>query len=203
MPILGLPEHITSDSHSGFASNAFAIVLKMLGVQKHKLQPREVKGGVAIVEREHLPLNQALADRFATGNIVDAKSFELYVVLATVMSTQVARPGHSSPFELWCGQPGNTLSRLTVYNAKDEEMEILDTRDTKYVRQVSKQIEQLLSYEMVLRDEAARRDNLRRDNMNGQFVLATQFDLKIGDLVSYDGTKWKLIAVYGPVGTQQ
>ena len=97
MPIMGLPEHVTSDSHSGFASNTFATVLKMLGVQKHKLQPREAKGGVAIVERKHLPLNQVLADGFATGNIVDAKSFELYVALITVRSTQVARPGHSRP----------------------------------------------------------------------------------------------------------
>ena len=146
-------------------------------------------------------MNQVLADGFATGSIVDAKSFELYVALATVRSTQVARPGHSSSFELWCGQPANTLIRLAVYKAKDEEIEMLDTSDEKYVKQVSKQIEQLLSYEMVLRDETARRNNLRRDKMNGQFVLATQFDPKIGDLVSYDGTKWKLTAVDGPVGS--
>ena len=50
-------------------------------------------------------MHQVLADGFATGSIADAKSFELYVALATVRSTQVARPGHSSPFELWCGQP--------------------------------------------------------------------------------------------------
>ena len=44
-----LPEHVTSDSHSGFASSTFATILKMMGVQKHKLQPREAKGGVVIV----------------------------------------------------------------------------------------------------------------------------------------------------------
>ena len=32
-------------------------------------------------------------------------------------------------------------------------------------------------------------------------MLATQFDLTIGDLVSYDGTKWKLTTVDGPVGS--
>ena len=59
------------------------------------------------MERKHLPLNQVLADGFATGNIVDAKSFELYVALATVRSTQVARPGHSSPFELCMVRPAS------------------------------------------------------------------------------------------------
>ena len=80
----------------------------MPGVKKHKLQPREAKRGVAIVERKHLPLNQVLADGFATENIVDTKSFELYAAMTAVRSTQIARPGHSSPFELWCGQPANT-----------------------------------------------------------------------------------------------
>ena len=41
----------------------------------------------------------------------------------------------------WCGQPANTLSRLAVYKAKDEEMKILDASDENYVRQVNKQIE--------------------------------------------------------------
>ena len=49
VPIIGLPEHVTSDSHSGSASNTITTLLKMLGVQKHKLQPREAKGVVAIV----------------------------------------------------------------------------------------------------------------------------------------------------------
>ena len=43
VPVIGLPDHVTSDSHSGFASATFAIVLKMLGVKKHKLQPREAE----------------------------------------------------------------------------------------------------------------------------------------------------------------
>ena len=88
-----------------------------------------------------------------------------------------------------------------MYKADEGDIEQLEIGDANYVKMVSAQITELLSYEMVLRDETARRNNLRRDKMNGQFVLATQFDLKVGDQVSYDGKKWKIAGVDGPVGS--
>ena len=57
---MGVPELFITDGHPGFASHVMKVFLGLLGVKEHQIKAREAKGGVATVERKHLPLNQVL-----------------------------------------------------------------------------------------------------------------------------------------------
>ena len=92
VPFLGVPELFITDGHPGFASEAMKIFLGLLGVKEHQKKAREAKGGVAIVERKHLPLNQVLQNGFAMGDINCAEDFEMYIAMANVRALQSAKP---------------------------------------------------------------------------------------------------------------
>jgi hypothetical protein len=202
VPFLGVPELFITDGHPGFASEVMRVFLGLLGVKEHQKKAREAKGGVAIVERKHLPLNQVLQNGFAMGDINCEEDFEMYIAMANVRALQSAKPGRTSPFELWSGQEASTVQRLILRPEEEVQVPtaILESEEGPFLEQLRSRCEDLLAYEMALRDEVARTNVTRRFKEHGQHALSTCFDLRVGDKCSLDGQPYVLVTVEGPPG---
>ena len=154
------------------------------------------------MERKHLPLNQVLQNGFAMGDINCEEDFEMYIALANIRVLQSAKPGRTSPFELWSGQEASTVQRLVLRPETEVEVpdEIAESEEGYFLGQVRSRCEDLLAYEMALRDEVARTNVTRRFKELGQHALSTCFDIRVGDKCSLDGQQYELVSVEGPPG---
>ena len=168
MPEMAVPEVIITDPGSGFASEVMACVYKILGVKERQVKERGAKGPVSVVEAKHRILNIVLSDGFASGSIKDARSFRVFTKFAQIRETQTARAGHVSQYELWCGQAPNTAESLIIASAEGVEMPTtISSKDQEAVQMIAQQCGRLVQYELELRDEKARANNMRRDIAEG------------------------------------
>lgn len=71
------------------------------------------------------------------------------------------------------------------------------------VRLISDQCKQLVSFEMEMRDEKARGNNMRRDIKEGVAPQVTRFDLIVGEQISCDGKKVRIMELTGQGGVLQ
>jgi hypothetical protein len=136
------------------------------------------------------------------GDINCAEDFEMYIAMANVRALQSAKPGRTSPFELWCGQEASTVQRLILRPEEETQVpaEILASEEGQFLEQIRSRCEDLLAYEMALRDDVARTNVTRRFKEHGQHALSTCFDLRVGDKCSLDGQQFLLVSVEGPPG---
>lgn len=204
VPENGVPAMFISDPGSGFASEVMACLMKLVGVKKHDVKERNAKGPVSVVERKHRGLNVCLDDAVAVGRITCRREFRLVCKEAQSKENQYARPGHSSHFELWTGQrPRTVQSLVTVAEEMDSLPKVMSTSDREQVEKIKEHCERLVKYEFEIRDEVARANNLRRDKELGVSPQVTRFDLRVGDMVNYDGNKAEVMELAGPPGQPQ
>ena len=195
MPYMGAPVHIVSDSHPGFASEVFTHMCKLMGINGKEMAARAAKGKVAKVERRHGPLSLCLADGFASGKIRSREDFEVYLSTARIKVNHTSQPGRISPHQLMTGQPARSVqewSRMqeTLVMPANIEQDGVDLSEM-----ITEQCKYLLQYELLCRDEKARRNATRRNSVASKSSMKTEYDLRIGDEVSYDGKRYKLEAV--------
>ena len=60
---------------------------------------------------------------------------------------------------------------------------------------ITEQCKYVLQFELLCRDEKARRNATRRNSVASKSSMKTECDLRVGDEVSYDGKRYKLEAV--------
>jgi hypothetical protein len=106
-----------------------------------------------------------------------------------------------SQYELWCGQAPNTVESLIT--AGKQEVVIppsISSDDLEVAQMVADQCRSLVMYELEMRDEKARGNNMRRDVKEGVAPQVTRFDLRIQEEVSYDGKKVTIKELTGQGG---
>ena len=68
--------------------------------------------------------------------------------------------------------------------------------DTEFVKRLEELVKDFTEYELVMRDEVARKNALRRDKSNQQ---TRDVDIKEGNVMSYQGKKVEIMALHGEV----
>jgi hypothetical protein len=197
--IYSMPKLLISDAHPGFASETMACVRQILGIKDHKVNPREAKGSTAMLERRHLPLQLVMADGFAKGDINSRADLDMYLSMATIRVNQSAQPGRASPYELWSGQEPTTIRSLALHQGELAVPKTLNADDSVFVNKLKRRLEDMLAYDIEMRDEVSRKNAMRRDKADQQ-TNKTKFDLRVGDKVSYEGAPWTLQSVTGDGG---
>ena len=150
------------------------------------MNPREAKGSTAMLERRHLPLQLVMAGGFAKGDINSRADLDMYLSMATIRVNQSAQPGRVSPYELWSGQEPTTIRSLTLHQGELAVPKTLNADDSVFVNKLKRRLEDMLAYDIEMRDEVSRKNAMRRDKAD-QHTNNTKIDLRVGDKVSYEG----------------
>lgn len=96
---------------------------------------------------------------------------------------------------------GDRPTRRTVEEQPEEENEAFHMKDTRGKAQVIfKHAEEKVMQNVLKRDRTARDNILSRQRKNSKSPYAVDFQLAVGDEVSYDGVLHKIKAVNGPPG---
>ena len=183
-----MPRLLISDVHPRFASSCMSCVRQILGIKDHKINPREAKGSTAMLERRHLSLQLVIADGFAKGDINSRSDLEMCLALAMIRVNHGAAPGRASPFELWSGQEPTTVRSLAMHQEEVDIPPSMADDDKAFLVNLKRRLDDMLGYDIEVRDEVARKNAMRRDKAE-QSTNKTSFDLRIGDSdsVSYEG----------------
>jgi hypothetical protein len=105
---------------------------------------------------------------------------------------------------MWCGQAPSTAENLIIASKEDVVIpDSISSDDMEIVQLISDQCKQLVSFELEMRDEKARGNNMRRDIKEGVAPQVTRFDLIVGEQVSYDGKKVRIVELTGQGGVSQ
>ena len=195
LPYMGAPVHIVSDSHPGFASEVFTHMCKLMGINGKEMAARAAKGKVAKVERRHGPLSLCLADGFASGKIRSREDFEIYLSTARIKVNHTSQPGRISPHQLMTGQPARSVQEWSRMQETLVMPEKIGKEGMDLAEMITEQCKYLLQFELLCRDEKARRNATRRNSVASKSSMKTEYDLRVGDEVSYDGKRYKLEAV--------
>lgn len=94
-------------------------------------------------------------------------------------------------------------SLITAAKGDVEIPNTIGQDDLEVVEMVAEQCDRLVAFEMELRDEKARVNNMRRDIQEGVAPQVTRFDLRLGDKVSLDGRTVTITALTGQEGVSQ
>ena len=89
----GVPDMLTTDPHSGFASDIMAEIMRTVGIREHDKAATRAEGKVAIVERSNELLRSVSDVGFAKGDIHDKRSFVMYLSFEMQKRDFVQKPG--------------------------------------------------------------------------------------------------------------
>ena len=109
----------------------------------------------------------------------------------------VAYPGRIAPVMLWSGQMANTVKNMV---SAREGVDVPDSLkdETGFVTQLQGLVAEFMLQEMLARDEVSRSNAMRRDKADQKIQKRDVYH--VGDVVSHNGVKWKIVELCGEIG---
>ena len=197
IPQFSIPLVIVSDSEPAFASEVMQELAKIFGVKEWDFGPVSSPQHHAKIERRVEPYNRAIKGAIAAGIITCRRTVEVVLTSALITQTQLLVTYGSTAFTRRTGAVpcthrelySSTLETNVELKTKVEEDEPVLTALQFYVNE-------LCDWHQEVRDMAHRKTLYPKLPAIAK-QLGTDFYLVEGDVVSYRGEKWLLLAVTG------
>ena len=183
-PFFGVPMVFRSDKGSAFTSDLMQRVSQALGVHGWDLSAPNNPTHHSGVERRNRVMEHYLDVGISNGDITNAAALERYCAAATATcNLEYAFNGHTV-FEYVTGATPRTHNNVIIRPVVDDVP--LRDLDQEFIDSLRTVLAIRVDSARLLRDEDARESNLRRTaaKVRGRH---TEFDLRPGDKVSYDG----------------
>ena len=199
--IYGVPKILQSDSGSGFCSEVFNLMCRLLGIKAHDTSARAQKGTAAKAERANAYVRRM--ERIMTANgQVSATHLHMYCASIEIAANQqTLTSGFTSHERLFAQRPVTVADLIApdefpVINIEEHG---LSDSDAQWIKFFAGRAKDMHLRRIECADERARDTTLTKDSATSN-SNATLFDLRVGDQVSYGGEVYKLKSLNGPPG---
>jgi hypothetical protein len=197
IPQFSIPMVIVSDSEPAFASEVMQELARIFGVKEWDFGPVSSPQHHAKIERRVEPYNRAIKGAMAAGIITDRRTLEVVLTSALITQTQLLVTYGSTAFTRRTGAVPRTHREL--YSSTMETNVELKTKveeDAPVLTALQFYVNELCDWHQEVRDMAHRKTLYPKLAAIAK-QLGTDFYLVEGDMVSYKGEKWLLLAVPG------
>ena len=133
------------------------------------------------MERSHVDLRLALDDGFSKGGIKGKRDFRIHLSFAMQKRNQVEKQARLAPVQLMTGMKVRTMTSLSLAQGDVQIPEDL-CEDMEFVKRLGEVVKDFTECELVMRDEVARKNVLRRDKSDQQ---TRDVDIEEDSVVSY------------------
>ena len=198
IPRYSIPYLIISDSEPAFASDACKELAKMFGVPEWDFGAVTSPQHHAKVEVRMKPYNEAIAQAVQDGRIQCRRTLEVVLACACITQTQHNVTNGSTAFTRLTGAIPRTVNDLfSSPQIPDINLKSITESDKVVVAALINQLQELCDWHQEKRD-AAHRSSLFSKLVATSSKRVTDFFLLPGDMVSYQGQRWKLLDLHGP-----
>ena len=183
-PFFGVPMVFRSDRGAAFTSELMQQVSRALGVQGWDLSAPDNPTHHSGVERRNRVMEHFLDVGISSGDITSVATLERYCAAATATCNLEYEFNGHTVFEYVTGAAPRTHNNVVVRPVVDEVP--LHELDQRFIESLRSVLAVRVDSARLLRDDDARASNLRRSAARAP-GRHTVFDLREGDVVSYDG----------------
>ena len=198
--VYGIPKVLQSDADRGYCSDVMKVVSALLGIKAHDVSAKGQKGKAAQSERANAHVRKVETMMLANGHLSKAH-LHMYLAMGEIKANQINEQGGHTSFERVFAQAPTTVIDLIAPGAFPplEGAGPMNEEDSQWIKIFAQHAKDLHLCRNEVMDERARNATLDRD-ASISMSMATMFDLRPGDNVSYEGDKHKLLSVHGPEG---
>ena len=198
IPRYSIPYRIISDSEPAFASDVCKELANMLGVPKWDFGAVTSPQHHAKIEVRMKPYNEAIAQGAQDGHIQCRRTLEVVLASACITQTQHNVTYGSTAFTRLTGAISRTVNDLfSSPQIPEFSLKSITKSDKTVVAALINPFQELCDWHQGKRD-AAHRGSLFSKLVATSSKRVTVFFLLPGDMVSYQGQRWKLIDHHGP-----
>ena len=193
-----IPYVIISDSEPAFASQVCKELAVMMGVPEWDFGAVTSPQHHGKIEVRMKPYNRALKLAANDGHIKCRRSLEVVLAKACITANQHVVTYGTTAFTRLTGMIPRTVTDLfSSPNIPDFDVKKITASDKHIVDVLISQTSDMCDWHQEKRD-AAHRSSLYSKLSKDASARVTDFHLVPGDMVSYVGERWKLLAVHGP-----
>ena len=193
VPRWGVPILVLTDAASNLQSSLIKDIWTLLGVAGTERSAAHSDTHQPVIERAFATLDNTLNTAYNRGQLTSPEALRFYMRQAEVTLNHTMDYGNATAFERATGQIArnqvdildtNGLNSISVSQHSDLDQQLVD--------QVRTLTTDMLDVSNARKEERARRNVLYRDTKVAASRV-TQFDLRKGDRVSYDGNAFELV----------
>ena len=193
-----IPYTIISDSEPAFASQVCKELAIMMGVPQWDFGAVTSPQHHGKIEVRMKPYNRALKLAMNDGHIKCRRTLEVVLAKACITANQHMVTYGTTAFTRFTGMVPRTVTDLFASpSTPDFDIKKITASDKHVVDALVSQVNDICDWHQEKRD-AAHRSSLHSKLANDASARVTDFHLIPGDMVSYAGERWKLLAVRGP-----
>ena len=197
--LFGVPAQIRSDKGSAFVADLMKAIAKILGIQSHDFACTHEPTHHALIEVRHKNLDDILNVAFNKGDL-SQDTIRYYCAVAEQRHNQYTHSPHGhTPFELVTGEIPRTQHNFLMLPSIDE-INKLNPDDRKFVERLRDDIRSTIVWTHYQDDDRLHKEKAHRltDMYNRQHKI---FDLRINDIVSYEGQSATILELLQPTVT--
>ena len=189
-PFFGVPMIFRSDKGSAFTSDLMLMVCQILGVNGWDLSAPDNPTHHSVVERRNRVMEHFLDVGASSGDLTSFEALELYAAAATATCNLEYEYNGHTVMEYVTGAQPRTHNDLVIKPVIDD---VPTTElDAAFINSLRAVINARTHAAKILRDDRARDNALRKSATTAQ-ARTTSFDLRPGDVVSYDAKRFVLL----------
>jgi len=197
-PLFGTPTVMRMDNAPAYTSGVMQAFQKLMGVRYVDLSAPDNPTHHAMVERRNQIMEKMLDVAISKGDLNSADDLDMYCAsAASVCNLEHTHNGHTV-LEYLTGEVPRTHRDLVT---RTEIPEILHGLDSDFLDQLKHLLHEQNALVQIGRDDDARYNAIVRDANVGR-QRTTQFTLRPGDQVSYEGQKYTLLELIQSTPTE-
>ena len=198
IPRYSIPYTIISDSEPAFASTVCQELARMMGIPEWDFGAVTSPQHHAKIEVRMKPYNDALQLAMNDGHIKCRRTLEIVLAQACIKHTQHVVTYGTTAFTRLTGAVPRTVNDLFSSPAIPQiDVKPLTESDKDVLDTLTLTVTDLCDWHQECRD-VAHRSSLFSKLVKDASMRVTDFYMLPGDMVSYQGERWKLLGVLGP-----
>ena len=196
-PQFGLPTVFRSDRGAAFASHLMSAVRAVLGVRQWDSSCADDAQHHSLIENKHKVLDATLDMAFNKGDIQNEDDLEFYSSQAMARNNLDMLTDTATAFERVTGEVPRTLMDMASSERQPAEVRQFKPADALFINRLKDFVHENMSWLRLVNSERVRKD-VSHKLAGAKNKLTTQFDLRVGDMVSYRGAAVKILALMHP-----
>ena len=187
-PQFGLPTVFRSDRGAAFASHLMSAVRAVLGVRQWDSSCADDAQHHFLIENKHKVLDATLDMAFNKGDIQNEDDLEFYLSQAMARNNLDMLTDTVTAFERVTGEVPRTLMDMASSDRQPAEVRQFKPADALFINRLKDFVHENMSWLRLVNSERVRKD-VSHKLAGAKNKLTTQFDLRVGDMVSYTGLR--------------
>ena len=193
----GWPKELRSDNAPEYAGYVMQSICEMFGIKKTFVAVGNSRA-MGSCETQHNPLAKAVTEALSKGELRNEVDLQILCATSSIGTNQMKkRDDECASFQLYFGQPANTVFTAVSTTADLTEYDSVQKKDKPFVKAMLRPLVRLNKWHMTVKQSAsdakARANMMLRDISEAkQHKKNFSAELVKGSPVSYKGVTWEL-----------